>query len=57
VGFDPDDPARRSRSLGLTSMEERALALGAVLRIDSAAGRGTTISLEVPVDGDPRPHR
>jgi signal transduction histidine kinase len=49
VGFDPAAPARRSRSLGLTSMEERAAALGATLRIDSAPGAGTTISLEVPV--------
>jgi signal transduction histidine kinase len=47
AGFDPAAP--RSRSLGLTSMEERAAALGATLRIDSAPGAGTTISLEVPV--------
>jgi signal transduction histidine kinase len=57
VGFEPDDPARRSRRLGLTSMEERAQALGSTLSIASAPGRGTTISLEVPVDGDSRPHR
>jgi signal transduction histidine kinase len=50
VGFDPDDPAVRARRLGLTSMEERARALGARLRIDSAAGRGTTVSLEVACD-------
>jgi signal transduction histidine kinase len=49
VGFDPSAPARRSRSLGLTSMEERAAALGATLRIDSAPGAGTTVSLEVPL--------
>jgi signal transduction histidine kinase len=47
AGFDPAAP--RSRSLGLTSMEERAAALGATLRIDSAPGAGTAISLEVPV--------
>jgi signal transduction histidine kinase len=57
IGFDPDAAEPRSRRLGLTSMEERAAALGATLRIDSAPGRGTTISLEVPLDGDPRPHR
>jgi signal transduction histidine kinase len=57
AGFDPDDPRRRSRSLGLTSMEERAEALGAALEIDSAPGRGTTISLEVGLDGHPRPRR
>ena len=48
VGFDPDAPGPRSRSLGLTSMEERAQALGATLEIVSAPGEGTTVSLEVP---------
>jgi signal transduction histidine kinase len=57
AGFDPDDPARRSRSLGLTSMEERAATLGGRLEIASQPGHGTTITLEVPRDGDPRPHR
>jgi signal transduction histidine kinase len=57
VGFDPDDPRGRSRSLGLTSMEERAQALGAELEIDSRPGRGTTIGLEVALDGHPRRRR
>jgi signal transduction histidine kinase len=57
VGFDPDAPARRSHSLGLTSMEERAQALGGRLAIASAPGRGTTITLEVPVDGHSRADR
>jgi signal transduction histidine kinase len=58
VGFDPDDPALRARRLGLTSMEERARGLGARLRIASAPGQGTTITLEVARDGgDPRPDR
>ena len=57
VGFEPEDAGLRSRRLGLTSMEERARALGARLRIDSAPGRGTTIGLEVACDGDPRPDR
>jgi signal transduction histidine kinase len=47
VGFDAAAPGLRSRRLGLTSMEERARALGATLRIDSRPGEGTTISLEV----------
>jgi signal transduction histidine kinase len=54
-GFDPDAPALRSRSLGLTSMEERAHALGGTLRIASAPGAGTTIDLELPLD--PGAHR
>ena len=48
VGFDPEDPALRSRRLGLTSMQERARGLGTALRIDSQPGEGTTIVLEVP---------
>ncbi len=48
VGFDPDEPGLRSRRLGLTSMEERARALGGTLSIDSRPGDGTTVVLEVP---------
>jgi signal transduction histidine kinase len=47
VGFDPDAPELRSRSLGLTSMEERARELGGRLGIDSVPGAGTTIELEL----------
>ncbi len=46
-GFDPQDPALRSRRLGLTSMEERARRVGGRLDIRSAAGAGTTVRLEV----------
>jgi signal transduction histidine kinase len=47
VGFDPAAPAARARRLGLTSMEERARALGGALRIDSRPGAGTRVRLEV----------
>ena len=47
AGFDPASPALRSRRLGLTSMEERARALGGTLTIDSRPGAGTCIRLEV----------
>jgi signal transduction histidine kinase len=46
AGFDPAGPGVRSRRLGLTSMEERAERLGAVLVIRSSAGAGTTVRLE-----------
>jgi signal transduction histidine kinase len=46
-GFDPETPGLRSRRLGLTSMEERAAALGGRLEIRSAPGAGTTVRLEV----------
>jgi signal transduction histidine kinase len=48
AGFDPDEPGLRSRRLGLTSMEERARALGGTLSIESRPGAGTTVVLEVP---------
>jgi signal transduction histidine kinase len=50
AGFDPARAELRSRHLGLTSMEERARELGGRLEIRSAAGAGTTVSLELPTD-------
>ncbi|HEY4348015.1 MAG TPA: GAF domain-containing sensor histidine kinase [Gaiellaceae bacterium] len=50
VGFDPSAAALRSKRLGLTSMEERASRVGGRLEIRSAAGEGTRVRLEVPVD-------
>jgi signal transduction histidine kinase len=47
VGFDPDEPGLRARRLGLTSMEERARALGGALAVVSRPGEGTTVTLEV----------
>jgi signal transduction histidine kinase len=44
-GFDVD--AARARHLGLTSMRERAEALGGRLAIDSTPGRGTAVEVEV----------
>jgi signal transduction histidine kinase len=44
-GFDVG--AARARHLGLTSMRERAEALGGRLEIESADGRGTTVAVEV----------
>lgn len=45
-GFDPS--AHRGRRLGLTSMRERASAIGGRLTIASAPDEGATVSLEVP---------
>ena len=47
VGFEPDGRETRARSLGLTSMQERAERLGGRLAISSAPGRGTTVRLEL----------
>jgi signal transduction histidine kinase len=41
--------AARRASLGLGGMTERAALVGGSLEIDSAAGRGTTVRLEVPI--------
>lgn len=45
VGFD----AQHAAGLGLPGMRERAAAIGAVLAIASRPGRGTTVSLSIPL--------
>jgi signal transduction histidine kinase len=47
VGFETQSAIVRSRRLGLTSMEERARAVGGTLDIESTPGGGTTVQLEV----------
>jgi signal transduction histidine kinase len=44
-GFDPDQAVREAFGFGLVSMKERAQAIGAALTIESAKGRGTTVTL------------
>ena len=51
VGFDPQARAIRARRLGLTSMRERAQALGGTLEIASTIDRGTKVSVTVPCRG------
>ena len=51
AGFDLAATSRASRRLGLTSMRERAEALGGTLHVDTAPGAGTTVRLEVPGAG------
>jgi signal transduction histidine kinase len=47
TGFDPAAPGLRARRLGLTSMEERARALGGTLAIEASPGAGTVVRLEL----------
>jgi signal transduction histidine kinase len=49
VGFDPSAP-RPTNTLGMSGMRERAEAIGGRLLVDSAPGRGTRITAELPVD-------
>ncbi|MCG8348636.1 MAG: histidine kinase [Chloroflexales bacterium] len=47
-GFDPAAP-RNARSVGLDSMAERTAALGGKFHIESAPGRGTCVTVMLPV--------
>lgn len=51
-GFDAA-ASMRGGSFGLLGMQERALALGGELTVDSASGRGTTITARVPLQQEP----
>ncbi|MGJ5817579.1 sensor histidine kinase [Paludibaculum fermentans] len=51
VGFDP----HREKGMGLLGMEERVDQLGGSFSIDSAPGRGTVLSILLPLPGAP-PH-
>jgi signal transduction histidine kinase len=48
VGFDAQRPSAPAGHLGLTSMAERAQALGGRLAIESRPGAGTRIMIECP---------
>jgi signal transduction histidine kinase len=52
-GFDPGaTTARGWPRFGLQTMRERALAVGGLLEIDSSPGRGTTVSVRIPVESE-----
>ena len=50
VGFDPN---RKYGGFGLSSMQERANALGGNLTVESVVGQGTRITLSVPIEEPP----
>jgi signal transduction histidine kinase len=53
-GFAPEPvfaPQRGRQAWGLLGMQERAALVGGELTVNSAAGRGTTIGVVVPLDG------
>jgi len=51
AGFDPEATLVGGGSSGLAGMRERALALGGKLVLDSAQGRGTRLTAELPLAG------
>lgn len=52
AGFDVEHENSR-RGLGLSSMHERAQSLGSALTIRSQSGKGTVVSVTVPINGSP----
>lgn len=63
VGFDPEAPPPEGH-YGLTMMRERARVAGGQIKVDSAPGKGTTVTVRMPtswlsgsseVSGPPRP--
>jgi len=48
IGFNPDMVLQHKNSLGLRGIKERAGLLGGSLRIESAAGQGTSLYIELP---------
>jgi signal transduction histidine kinase len=51
VGFDPETTLAAPRSSGLVGMRERATLLGGRLAVESAPGRGTRVTAELPLRG------
>jgi two-component system nitrate/nitrite sensor histidine kinase NarX len=48
-GFDSRGAAPDETHVGLRIMQERAQRIGAIVRVDSAPGTGTTVVLELPL--------
>jgi PAS domain S-box-containing protein len=51
-----DRAAGRPRGFGLIGIEERTMLADGECRIDSAPGRGTTVSVRLPIPAEPAPH-
>ncbi|MCQ4295755.1 histidine kinase [Pseudomonas stutzeri] len=55
-GFDIKTACARAQSLGLTSMQERAAALGGELNIASLSGVGTQVTASLPISDEAPPN-
>ncbi|GAB3767163.1 type IV pili methyl-accepting chemotaxis transducer N-terminal domain-containing protein [Ramlibacter monticola] len=51
AGFDPQRPGSDATHVGLRIMQERALRIGARVRVHSAPGAGCTVTLDLPATG------
>src|SRR2546430_8036254 len=51
IGFDLVKAARRAKSVGLLSMRERAELIGGSLQIQSSPGKGSAVTLQLPIEG------
>lgn len=49
IGFDPTTAQHKSQCFGLFGMQERMLALGGKLLIDTAHGMGSCVTLHIPL--------
>jgi signal transduction histidine kinase len=54
VGFDPDEVIDDERHIGVASMRERTTTVGGTLAVRSAPGRGTSVTIAVPLTSDIR---
>jgi signal transduction histidine kinase len=60
IGFDPNDlaqpplraPDQAQGGFGLRAMRERVSQFGGEVIVESAAGQGTTLAIQIPMDGD-----
>jgi signal transduction histidine kinase len=50
IGFRESDVSNALGSLGLLGMKERAQFCGGEVQISSSPGKGTTVTIRVPVD-------
>jgi two-component system, NarL family, sensor histidine kinase DegS len=57
IGFDLVKAARHKKSVGLLSMRERAELIGGTLQIQSTPGKGTAVTLLLPVEKKVEPLR
>jgi signal transduction histidine kinase len=51
IGFDPDHARHKSHCFGLFGIQERILALGGIVLINTAHDKGSCVTLQIPLPG------